>query len=223
MKNLMLLIPLVCILFTSCSSEDISEPTLEQKSESTYVFKLSNTNEWEATTTTDFVDKSNNTLNARNNGNSLHAHGDFGGFGGGQISFSGTQNNGGAHGSSEIELTFGPFGSAHVVLETVSVVSIGDNEVVYGGQIVEVIENTVMFPPPPPGFPAAPCDPYELGTYVYFAVKDNGQGTNAPSDQYSPVLLNNCNEIANIEMAVPWSFFGFANVESSKDKIKVND
>ena len=110
-----------------------------------------------------------------------------------------------------------------MVLETASVVSIGDNQVVYGGQISEVIENTVMFPPPPPGFPAPPCDPYELGTYVYFAVKDNGQGNNAPSDQYSPFLSNSCNEDSSGGANNPWSFFGFTDVESSKDKIKVND
>jgi hypothetical protein len=222
MKNLMLLIPLVCILFTSCSTEEVNEPNIEQKSESAYVFKLSKTNVWEAEVSTNLIGRSN-IANDRKNGNSLHAHGDFGGFGGGLISFSGTQNNGGAHGSATLEVTFGPFGTANVVLETVSVVSIGNNEVVYGGQISEVIENTVMFPPPPPGAPAPPCDPYELGTYIYFAVKDNGQGNNAPSDQYSPFLINNCNVIPNIGTAIPWSLFGYNNVESSKDKIKVND
>ena len=219
----MLLIPLVCILFTSCSTEDVNETTLEQKTEAAYVFKLSNANDWEAAVSTDLGEKTNNTFGSSRNGNSLHAHGDFGAFGGGHISFSGTQNNGGAHGSAAIEITFGPFGTANVVIETVSVISIGDNEVVYGGQIIEVIENTVMFPPPPPGFPAPPCDPYELGTYVYFAVKDNGQGNNAPSDQYSPFISNNCNQDSSGGANNPWSFFGFTDVESSKDKIKVND
>lgn len=223
MKNLMLLITLVCILFTSCSTEDVNDQTLEQKTESSYVFKLSKTKDWVAIVSNDLGTKSNNTFNSRRNGKSLHAHGDFGGFGGGQISFSGTQNNGGAHGSATLEVTFGPFGTANVVLETVSVISIGGNEVVYGGQIVEVIQNTVMFPPPPPGFPAPPCDAYELGTYVYFAVKDNGQGNNAPADQYSPFIANSCDQDFSGGANNPWSYFGFADVDSSKDKIKVND
>jgi hypothetical protein len=223
MKNLMLLIPLACLLLTSCSTEEINEPTVEQKSDTAYVFKLSKTNDWEATTTINPRNKSNHTFSSRKNVNSLHAHGYFGAFNGGQISFSGTQNNGGVHGSAALEVTFGPFGTAHVVIETVSVVSIGDNEVIYGGQITEVVENTVMYPPPPPGFPAPPCDAYELGTYVYFAVKDNGQGNNAPADQYSPVLINPCNEISTIETYIPWSLIGFTDVESSKDKIKIND
>ena len=112
----MLLIPLACIILISCSTEDVNEPTLEQKTESAYVFKLSNTNEWEAVISKDLIDNSN-ISSARNNGNSLHTHGDFGGFGGGKISFSGTQNNGGAHGSATLEVTFGPFGTANVVLE----------------------------------------------------------------------------------------------------------
>lgn len=219
----MLLITLGFIFFTSCSKEELNGTPEEQKTEATYVFRLSNTNNWEASVSTNQGEKSNNTFISRSNGNSLHVHGDFSGFGGGLISFSGTQNNGGAHGSATLEISFGPFGTANVVLETVSVISIGDNEVVYGGQISEVIENTVMFPPPPPGFPAPPCDAYELGTYVYFAVKDNGQGNNAPLDQYSPLLSNSCNEDPNGGANNPWSFFGFNHVESPKDKIKVND
>ena len=219
----MLLTTLGFIFLTSCSKEELNEPIVEQKTEATYQFKLSNTNNWEASISTNFIEKSNNTFSSRKNGNSLHAHGDFSGFGGGLISFTGTQNNGGAHGSASLEVTFGPFGTANVELETVSIVSIGDNEVVYGGQISEVIENTVMFPPPPPGFPAPPCDAYELGTYVYFAVKDNGQGNNAPLDQYSSFLSNGCNEDISGGANTPWSFFGFNNVESPKDKIKVND
>nr|WP_321237447.1 hypothetical protein [uncultured Psychroserpens sp.] len=223
MKNLMLIITLGFICLTSCSKEELNEPITEQNTEATYVFKLSNTNDWEASVSSDQGEKSNNAFSSRSNGNSLHAHGIFSAFDGGLISFCGTQNNGGTHGNARLEVTFGPFGTANVTLETVSVVSIGDNEVVYGGQISEVIENTVMFPPPPPGFPAPPCDPYELGTYVYFAVKDNGQGNNAPSDQYSPFLSNSCNEDANGGANNPWSFFGFNDVESPKDKIKVND
>jgi hypothetical protein len=57
--------------------------------------------------------------------------------------------------------------------------------------------------PPPSRFPTPLCNAYELGTYVYFAVKDNGQENNAPSNQYSPILINNCNEIPSIETYIP--------------------
>ena len=223
MKNLMLLTAFLCIVFTSCSKEDINEQPLQEQTDAAYVFKLSQGNEWEAVLNSQLENKINTEFISSRNGNSLHAHGNFSGFNGGLISFSGTQNNGGVHGSATLEVTFGPFGTANVVLETVSVISIGDNEAVYGGQITEVLENTVMFPPPPPGFPAPPCDAYELGTYVYFAVKDNGQGDNSPADQFSPILSNSCFEDPSGGANNPWSFFGFTDVESSDDKIKVND
>jgi hypothetical protein len=72
---------------------DQCEPTIEQKLDTAYVFKLSKTNDWEVTTTIDPRDKSNHTFSSRKNRKRLHAHGNFGGFGGGQVSFSGTQNN----------------------------------------------------------------------------------------------------------------------------------
>lgn len=216
----MLLVPLACILLTSCSTEGVYEPIAKQKSEAAYLFKMSNNmTDWEAQVTTNLEDESN-LENVRGNGNSLHAHGNFRD---GDITFSGTQNNGGTHGSATFDITFGPFGSANVELETVSIISIGDNEVIYGGQISEVIENTIMFPPPPPGFPPPPCDPYELGTYVYFVVKDNGQGNNAPADQVNNLIINSCGETPNGGAVIPWSMFGFSDVDSSTDMIKVND
>lgn len=218
----MLLITFGCILITSCSTEDVIEPVGEQKIDAAYLYKQSNnTTNWEALITTDIGIKSK-ASKARSNDNSLHAHGNFNALGG-NFSFSGTQNNGGIHGSSEIEITFGPFGSARVLLETVSVVSAGDNEVIYGGQITKVIENSVMFPPPPPGVPAPSCDAYELGTYVYFVVKDNGQGNNASPDQVRGAIFNNCNELSNGGADFPWFFFGFSDLDSSTDEIKVND
>ena len=92
-------------MFTACSSEDVNESTLEQITEADYIFKLSKTNQWEAVVSTNQGEKTNNPFSSSRNGNSLHAHGDFGAFGG-QISFSGTQNNGGSHGSATLEATF---------------------------------------------------------------------------------------------------------------------
>ena len=217
---------LVILLFSSCSKEETNDQITETTANSAFVF-----NQSDGTIDFNFIamDESENPI-ITNRGNSIHAHGDFN-LNGGAISFSGTQNNGGAHGTAEFNYTFGPFGTAHVLLETVSVVSISENDAIYGGIITEVIENTVMFPPPPPcptfpncppPPPPAPCDPYELGTYVYFVVIDNGEGINAPSDQYNNALLNTCFADPNGGSNVPWFLFGNSDV-GPNDKIKVNN
>lgn len=218
------------LLFSSCSKEETNDLTIETLAKSVYVFNQST-----GTLDYEIMDRNNSLTNpiVTKGGNRTHAHGDFT-LNGGTISFSGTQNNGGAHGGAEFNYTFGPFGTAHVILETVSVVSIGEGEAIYGGIITEVIENTVMFPPPPPPPPCptfpncppppppSPCDAYELGTYVYFVVKDNGQGNNAPMDKYNNVLLNSCFAQTNGGADIPWFLFGNSDV-GPNDKIKVND
>ena len=128
-------------------------------------------------------------------------------------------------------------GNLHIKLETASVVILGDdnNEAVYGGLITEVIENTLPPPPPPPPPPPAPpganpppppppaCDKFELGTYVYFVVKDNGQGNNAPPDQYRPVIYSRCTALEDGGETFPWFLFGWVDVSDESDKIKVNN
>ena len=174
---------------------------------------------------------SNSSSSATTRSNSAHAHGDYTGFGGSvTISFSGTENNGGTHGSAEIRQVWGPF-EAHVILETTSVVVDG-NEAIYGGVITEVIVNTFPLPPPPPPCPTFPncpppppppaCNPNSLGSHTYFKVFDNGQGNNAPADQYQG-LFNTCNASPDGAASFPWFIFGTPNnVEGESDKIKVN-
>jgi hypothetical protein len=156
-------------------------------------------------------------------GNSSHTHGNYTGFGGGiTIVFSGTENNGGAHGSAEILQEAGPF-TAHYLMETTSVV-VNDNYAIYGGTITEVLVNTFPPPPPPPpGVPAPPCNPNEVGNYVYFTVYDNGQGNNAPADQYRG-LFQSCTESLDGAETFPWFIFGQpSDVMNPSDKIKVNN
>ena len=66
-----------------------------------------------------------------------------------------------------------------------------------------------------------------LGTYVFFFVKDNGQGNNAPVDQYRSAIIVSCNEPteATINAYInfySFPFFSWNNVGEATDKIKVN-
>lgn len=144
------------IVLTGCSKEDSNEQIVETTSDLVWVYSLDGTLLTQETAST-------NVLPGRsNNGNSAHAHGDFPG-----VEFSGTENNGGAHGSATVSL--GPW---TFTLETECVMVEG-NEAVYGGTITERTG-----PPSPPGAP------FNIGDHAYFKVFDNGQGNNADPDQF---------------------------------------
>lgn len=205
------------LLFTACSKEEDNNQNAEQAVDSVLVLKENNgTLVWET------MEVKNSTNENQGRANSAHTHGDYTGFGGGvTISFSGTENNGGAHGSAEVRQESGPF-VAHYLLETTSVVVEG-NYAIYGGIITEVLVNSFPPPPPPPpGAPAPPCSPNSVGNYVYFTVYDNGQGSNAPADQYRG-LFQSCAEQPNGAYNFPWFIFGSpSDVMNESDKIKVN-
>jgi len=206
-------------LLTACSKEEVTNVAEERDTNAIYIVKNANgINNLDVVST-----KESQSKVTSKDRSSLNAHGKFGAFNGGAVSFSGAQNGGGTHGSAEVQITFGPFGSARVIMQTESLISVGDNEVIYGGYITQVLENTIMFPPPPPGAPTPACDPFDLGTYTYFRVLDNGQGSSAPSDQYRGVIFNQCNSSSSLGEDLPWFFAGDVDVENSTDKIKVND
>ena len=98
-----------------------------------------------------------------NNGNSVHAHGDFPG-----VDFSGTQNNGGTHGSATLNL--GPF---TFTCDT-ECLMVEDDKAVYAGIITELAG--------PPGFP------FGVDDFIYFRVIDNGEGSDAPADQFTGAI-----------------------------------
>jgi hypothetical protein len=153
-----------------CNTEEL-DLTSDQKVDdsSVYIFNSSGDNPiWEAVSQDDLLitqSNSGSAINRSNNGNSGHTHGDFPG-----VEFSGTQNNGGTHGSATVSL-----GPNTYTLET-ECVMVDGNEAVYGGTITEV-----SGPPPPPG-PGPPV--YSPGEYLYFKVFDSGQGNNADPDQF---------------------------------------
>jgi hypothetical protein len=159
MKKIVLSMSIGLLLLAGCSKENTDTQIEEQTSDLVYVFNLDGkSNAWE---TTSINEQPINTDATYNRGNSAHAHGDFPG-----VEFSGTQNNGGTHGSATVN-----FGPATFTLETECVMVEG-NEAVYGGTITQ-IEG-----PLPPGFP------FGIGNYLYFKVFDNGQGNNADPDQF---------------------------------------
>lgn len=227
MKKTILSLSIGLLLIVGCSTESTDTQIEQQKDELVNVHHFDGDNfVWEAISLDEMKSnqsKSGTATTLSKRGNRVHAHGDFHGFGG-TISFSGTQNNGGAHGSAEIEISsggpFGPGGTAHIILETTSVVMVnvaGEEGAIYGGIVTEVIENTISSPPGQCG--------YNLGAYVYFLVKDNGQGNNAPVDQYRNVLIANCDELADGGAGFDWEFFFFSwfDVGEASDKIKVNN
>lgn len=64
---------------------------------------------------------------------------------------------------------------------------------------------------------------FDLGTYVYFVVKDNGQGNNAPPDQFKNILIPRCDAWSDGGVGLPWFIFGWTDVADESDKIKVNN
>ena len=145
-------------LLTGCSKEQATDQIDEQTADTVYVLKQSNgASAWEVMEVT--LPENNASENGNSNrGQSAHAHGDYTGFSGSiTVSFSGTENNGGAHGTAEVRQVAGPF-EAHYILETTSMV-VNGNEAIYGGIITEVITNTFPIMPPPPPPPPCPTFP----------------------------------------------------------------
>ncbi len=213
------------LFFASCSKEETPNQIIEQTTDSVYVLKHSNsTSTWETIS----IDKLETNVTSNNRGNSSHTHGDITGFG----SFDGTQNNGGSHGSAEIHFP----NQIHMLLETSSVAIIGDNgnEAIYGGLITEVVFNNILPPPPPPPCPTfpncppppppPPCDMFEVGTYVYFSVIDNGEGNNADPDEYRIAIISTCTASPDGFASFPWLIFGTTVLDQNdSDHVKVNN
>jgi hypothetical protein len=165
MKKLTFLIAFALVVFYGCNKQESHPSADNQQVEVPNALVLHFEGEnpvWELVTLEEpTLDQGNSGASSTrdNGGNSVHAHGDFPG-----AIFSGTQNNGGTHGSATLNL--GPY---TFTCET-ECLMVEDNEAVYGGTLTEVAG--------PPGFP------FGVGDLVYFKVIDNGQGDNAPADQF---------------------------------------
>ncbi len=228
MKKLIFFMSFAIIAFYGCEKSEMNPSSenqeVEKSSVAAFVLNLSDETTYEVIYLSQ--EEMQGETNQYKSSNSAHTHGTYHGGGGSTVvTFNGTQNKGGSHGSAELQLAT-PFGNAHVIMKTVSVIVDG-NEAIYGGIVTEVIENTLVIPPPPPpppGFPPPPPPPtpYLLGSHTYFKVLDNGQGNNADPDQYHGLIVSTSNPIPDGGVGLPWFFSTFMDVENESDKIKVN-
>lgn len=119
--------------------------------------------------------------------NSAHTHGDFVWEAAGlSLTWSGTQNNGGTHGSAVFETqTMLPDGTVTTIRATMETecITVVENRAVYGGIFTEVTGDPVL----PTYFPWSRY--YTVGCHMYFKVVDNGQGNNAPADQHGSTII----------------------------------
>lgn len=175
MKKIVLSMSIGLLLLGGCSEENLVTQIEEQTGDLVYIFNINSENPvWEAIildelestqSISNYVSTSHNN-GSHNNENSAHTHGDLGPI---IQEWSGTQNNGGVHGSASLLL----FGFSEVTMET-ECVMVEDNEAVYGGTITEI---------------SPPFGPFEIGALIYFKVIDNGQGNNAPADQFNSISI----------------------------------
>lgn len=165
-------------LFTSCSKEESPEQITEQTADSVYVFNLDGKSQTWETITIDELPSKSNVITNRGNGNSAHAHGNFPG-----VVFSGTENNGGSHGSATANL--GPWG---FTLET-ACIRVEGNEAIYDGIVTETTG-----------------PPFFVGFHMSFKVIDNGQGNNAPADQFYAGIWLSPQELCDVPLDYGPSF-----------------
>ena len=144
MKKTILSISIGLLLLTGCSKDNV-DPQIEQRTgDAVYVFNNSGVDStWESFALDEFQSTNSNTgvtAPSANRGNSTHTHGslDLGTL---QMTWSGTENNGGTHGSAILTQQLAPGLEVSATMETDCVNAIG-NEVVYTGRITESIDPT---------------------------------------------------------------------------------
>lgn len=176
MKKTVYLMALALVVLYGCAKEESNDQIEEQSSDLVWVFNNldGEFQTWETMLINELPSNSDVTTIRGNNGNSAHTHGDYT-FGITSFSWSGTQNNGGTHGSGVSVWILGPpFNTTLYLTLDTECVTVEGNEAVYGGTFTEVLNN-----PFPPG------GPFDVGNAIYFKVIDNGQGNNASPDQHA--------------------------------------
>lgn len=167
MKKLIFLISIGLIVLAGCSKDESNEQITEATANLFWVYNLDGKSQAGETIAIEKLQSDQEITYNRGNDNSAHTHGNIPG----KFEFSGTQNNGGTHGSATVTVN-GPFGLTVLTLETECIMVEG-NEAVYGGIATEVVN---------------PFGGFQMGKYVYFKVIDNGQGNNADPDQYHGLI-----------------------------------
>ena len=218
MKKAVYLVAFALVVLYGCAKEESNVPIEEQSTDLVWVFNnFDGIQEWETTSINALPSDSDVTYN-RGNGNSAHTHGDYvwSPDGGAYYEFSGTENNGGTHGSGymTLRLPFPPFDNLELTTETECVMVFEGNVAIYGATITETVNN-----PFPPG------GPFDVGNIVYIKVIDNGQGNNADPDQRSPTTVivpdSQCGILSPSD--VIWDIFGPNEDIQEPGSIKVNN
>jgi len=125
-----------------------------------------------------------------------------------------TENNQGISGVGHMWRTWGPEGefAFHVIMDADCLDSNGE-EAVFVGKVTQVEGETPLIYP-------------QVGARVWLRVKDNGQGANAPLDQYKPAMIFNPSGTLPCEFSylngIFWNFFLYENVANESDNINVN-
>lgn len=215
MKKLTFLIAFALVIFYGCNKQETNPAADNQQVNVSNVTIHSINFDGEPIGSTVFtLEEVNNntgstsTLKANNN---QHANGHFHTQLGSVISFSIMVNNGGVHGSVNMQL----YGGQVLKLNSTGL-AIEGNQGAGGGQIT----HTSGFPE---GHPFA-----TIGNYVYFLGEDNGEGNNAPSDRYSEQIYWSPEEYGDLTFLLAPSSgawdpaFIFDTAEDS-DQIQVND
>ncbi|HSG67918.1 MAG TPA: hypothetical protein VK994_04370 [Bacteroidales bacterium] len=220
MKRISILMLLVALIAYGCEKQEL-QPTGNDKKSEKVVSKGYLLNISDDITSLEMKDlvlqefEINPEFSTLKNGNSAHTHGSWlSNNGSTYFSWSGTENNGGPHGSAYVE--FGannPATSIKVNLETECVMVI-ENEAVYGGTVVSS-ENA------PPFLPF-----FNPGWHMYFKVIDNGQGNNAPPDQFGSLIVFSAPEQSNCGVLTPdnpfWSILPAIDI-LPPGSVKVNN
>ena len=182
MKKLALLLAFAIVFIYGCEKSDLNSTSenknVENSNAITYVFNLEDESaSWELTDLRDVSGISS--YGELKQSNSAHTHGNIPNL----IVFSGTHNNGGTHGSATATIN-GPSGTTYLTMET-ECVMVDGSEAVYGGLMTQVVN---------------PFGGFQEGNIAYFKVFDNGQGNNAPLDNYHGLV-----RVSNVSRYGDWT------------------
>jgi len=129
------------------------------------------------------------------------------------IQINATENSQGVSGEGHWWRTWGDDSefTYHVIMDADCLESNGE-DAIFIGIVTDVIGPTTGFPP--------------IGARVWLRVKDNGQGPNSPSDQYSPITIFNPGASIPCELfglnSPIWGFLPMEEVANSSDYVNVN-
>ena len=206
---------LLVILATGCNEDAAPTDSMNENQSADRVWVFNNLDgkilEWETTSINELPSDSYVTHN-RGNGNSTHTHGDYvWSTLSATYEFSGTENNGGTHGSAYMTLPFPPFETIELTLETECVNVFEGNVAIYGATITESVNDLFGI--------------FAVGNIVYIKVIDNGQGNNADPDQRSPTtIISTFSECGTLSPSDErWDQFGPNEDIQEPGSVKVNN